>query len=224
MKVQLHRYPRPLGRGDLPAALRHPGVFCPEPLGIEADFDQFCKEVESCYRDEPDRAKWDARLVEPLHRALLHLSRRTTTDMGLWHWLCTAQFRDLVWRRWSPENESASLPDQIQPSVAQRFLGSSSLRGFSRNALSRLWWAAECLVDQNGNYLWAQRVFEKQDLFQAIFERRFGLYPPAARACVQKYWQAVERRWREGTQWLNHYLTTLVVESLTEDEILALLP
>jgi hypothetical protein len=224
MKVPLHRYPRPLRGTDLPDALRHPGVFNPEPLGIEADFDRFCNEVERCYGDQRDRASWDARLVEPLHRALRHLSRRLATDMGLWHWLCTAQFRDLVWRRWSPENQPASLPEQVPPSVAERFLGSQSLRGFSRNALSRLWWAAECLVDQNGNYMWARRILEKQDLFQAIFERRFGLYPPAARACLKKYWQADEQKWREGTKWLNHYLTTLVAESLAEDEILALLP
>ena len=224
MKVQLHRYPRPLRMIDLPVALRDPNVFHPERLGIEADFDQFCKEIERCYRDESDPAKWDARLVEPLHRALAHLPRRLASDMGLWHWLCTTWFRDWVWRRWSQKNQSAILPDQIPLSLAERFLGGPSLHGFSRNALSRLWWAGECLVDQEGNYLWARRALEKQDLFQAIFERRFGLYRPAARACLRKYWQAPEKDWREGTKWLNHYLTTLVVESLTEEEILALLP
>ena len=224
MKVLLHRFPRPLRIADLSTALRHPASFHPEPLGIEAGFDEFCNEVERCYRDGSDPATWDARLVEPLHRALRNLSRRLATDMGFWHWLCTVQFQDVVWRRWSPLEQPGGRLDEIPPSVAERFLGRPSLRGFSRNALSRLWWAAECLVDQNGNYEWARRVFERQDLFQAIFERRFGLYPPAARACVKKYWQAHETRWRQGIKWLNHYLTTLVAESLTEDEIFALLP
>jgi hypothetical protein len=62
-----------------------------------------------------------------------------------------------------------------------------------------------------------------QDFFQAIFERKFGLYPPAARACLDVLRDASEDERREATKRLNHYLTTIVLENLTEGDIRELL-
>ena len=109
--------------------------------------------------------------------------------------------------------------------MMERFLGAGTLRGTSRNALARLWWCAESLSSGQDGYRLARQALARQDLFQAIFERQFGLYPPAVRACLRRFGNSgvSEREWRDGTRRLNHYLTTIVLEALSEDEILELL-
>lgn len=224
MKIQLMRYRDLLRNHELVRALRDPQAFPTEAVGVEADLEAVVCEINRCYVEVPDPSRWDSFLVAPLHRALRHLPRRTALDMRLWHWLCVAQFSEFVWRRWRPEGPPVPLPEVIEPQYAERFLGRPSLHGVSRNTLARLWWAGESLWSADDGYRLAEEVLGKQDLFQAIFERRFGLYPPAARACIRRYRDAAQAKWRDGTRKLNHYLTTIVVESLTEEDIYALLP
>lgn len=223
MSTELRRYAEPCSVRDLPRLLADPTAAPSEPLGLTRDFQQVRAVFQRLLEEKPgdDRAAWDAELVEPLHRALRGLSYRVAADMRFWHWMCIAQFQDLVWHRWY-----GGVPDplpEIRPALAGRFLGSPTLHGVSRNALARLWWCAESLYSDAEGYSLARQALAKQDLFQAIFERKFGLYPPAVRACLRKFRDAGEEAWREGTRRLNHYLTTIVAEALSEEEIAALL-
>jgi hypothetical protein len=160
----------------------------------------------------------DRELVEPFHRALKDLSRAEAADMRVWHWLCAVAFPDAVWKRWrtaGPPN-SSELETILTDSLARRFLGSPSLVGVSRNTFARLWWTAEHL---DGDYDLARRALARQDMFQAIFERLFGLYPPAARAAIRKFDGRAEDDIRRAARWLNYSAATAVLEVLDESAI-----
>lgn len=165
---------------------------------------------------KPQRALSDAALVEPVHETLRELSRRDAADMRAWHWLTTVAFPELVWRRWlgappALEELSATLAGQLP----RRFLGNSNLSGTSRNTFARLWWLGEAL-GTDGDYSIARSALEKQDLFQGVFERRMGLCPPLARACVTRLLAVPEARQRAVTQMVNHFATTTVLEILDD--------
>lgn len=228
MSVELGLYVTRITDVGLPELLADPSLVSSEPVGISADFSEV-GEVLSASVASPDRAGsavLDGRLVEPLHRAMSDLPHRLATDMRFWHWLCVAQLQEVVWHRWHgviPDSPAAVLT--ANPALSDRFLGSNTLHGVSRNALARLWWCAESLRSDQDGYGLARQALAKQDLFQAIFERQFGLYPPAARACLRRFGggDVSEKEWRDGTRRLNHYLTTIVLESLSEEDILELL-
>ncbi len=161
----------------------------------------------------------DAPLLQPLH-ASLPLSRRAAADPRVWQWLCVREFPDLVWRRWGagpplPE----MLRDSLTSSMGPRFLARSSLNGVSRNTLARLWWTAEELDD----YDVARRALSSQDMFQNIFERFFGLYPAAARACLDRFEGRSEAEIRAASRWLQQCASTTLLEGLSESEIGAIL-
>lgn len=223
----LKRYTDPVRHAQLALALERPTYLPVESIGTSADFTVLRETFARLRRETPEGAErsfWDAGLVEPLHKAL-DISHRQAADMRLWHWLCVSELQDIVWERWHgkiPDNCAEALSE----SLAGRFLGTATLNGVSRNALARLWWCGETLRTGDGRepYSLARNALERQDLFQAIFEREFGLYPPAARACLKKYQEAQAKQFRKGTRMLNHYLTTIAVESLTESDILEILP
>jgi hypothetical protein len=164
----------------------------------------------------------DTALVEPVHRALAGLTHAEAADMRVWHWLCSVAFPDLVWRRWrqggspSEQDLAAALTD----SMVRRFAGTPTLVGVSRNTLARLWWTAEHL---DADYELARRALARQDAFQAIFERLFGLHLPAARAAIRNFEGREEAEVRRAARWLNYAAATAVLEALSEDEIAAIL-
>ena len=223
----LKRYTDSVRHAQLEMALERATFLPVESIGAAADFtgirETFARLLEET-SEGAERSFWDARLVEPLHQALV-ISRRQAADMRLWHWLCISELQDIVWERWHGKIPG-NLAEALTESLAGRFLGTATLNGVSRNALARLWWCGETLKTGDGAdpYLLARKALERQDLFQAIFEREFGLYPPAARACLKKYQDAPAKQFRRGTRMLNHYLTTIAIESLTESDILEILP
>jgi hypothetical protein len=161
----------------------------------------------------------DGQLVEPIHGAL-PLTRREAADPRVWQWLCVTQFPDLVWRRWEGNAPPPELlHEALKANTYPRFLCRATLNGISRNTLSRLWWTAE----QLGDYDLAQRALSNQDMFQNIFERFFGIYPAAARACLDRFQGHSESEIRAAAKWLQQCASTTVLESLGEDEISAIL-
>jgi hypothetical protein len=73
----------------------------------------------------------------PRVHATLRLTRREAADKRVWNYLTVAEFPKYVLRRW----RNSENPDDIVP--VDRFLGEDS-----KNALARLWWAAE--LTRNG--------------------------------------------------------------------------
>lgn len=165
----------------------------------------------------------DVALVEPVHVAL-PLSRRDAADARTWHWLCAEAVPTFVWRRWAKGEmpKPPQLEDALSNSLRRRYLGSSTLNGVSRNTLARLWWLGETL-GSDGNYDLARKAVAVQDKFQAVFERTFGLYPPAAKAFVERFDSLGETEVRDRAKWLQQCGSTTLIESLTADEIGAII-
>jgi hypothetical protein len=163
----------------------------------------------------------DGVLIEPLHRAMSGLTVREAADMRVWHWL-TLHFRELIWRRWRDYLKQWEESEELSGEAVARFLGRNSLNGVSRNTFARLWWTAQQLQD-DGDYTLARRAIENQDRFQAIFERRFGLYLPAAKACIECFSHLGEQETRDAARWLQQCLSTTVLERLSEEDIAKLL-
>jgi hypothetical protein len=164
----------------------------------------------------------DSNLVEPLHRSL-PLTRREGADTRVWQWLCVTQFPGLVWRRWDGgEPSPEALTQALTYAMSTRFLGKSSLNGISRNTMARLWWTAEHLREGE-DYDLARQALSNQDMFQNIFERFFGIYPAAARACLDRFDGCNEAEIRKASRWLQQCASTTILEGLDESEVAAIL-
>jgi hypothetical protein len=228
MGTTLQRYVHPLrSTQELLSVLADGSAVPAESVGVKADLSPIRRKIDQLVRETPagdKRSWWDAELVEPLHRELHGLPVRVAADMRFWHWLCTAEFSELVWRRWAPGGEVPDRPEEVlTTALVGRFLGSATLHGVSRNCLARLWWCAHALFSDKDGYRLVRAALAKQDLFQAIFERKFGLYAPAARACIRRLRNSAEKDFRSATEKLNQYLTTIVLESLNEKDVEKLL-
>jgi hypothetical protein len=169
---------------------------------------------------EATKSAIDGALVEPLHSALGDLTRREAADPRVWQWLCVAQFPDLVWRRWAGQSpQPGMLHEALTSAMCPRFLCRASLNGISRNTLSRLWWTAE----QLGDYDLARQALSNQDMFQNIFERFFGMYPPAAKACLDRFGGRSEAEIRTASKWLQQCASTTALETLDQGDVAAIL-
>jgi uncharacterized protein DUF6339 len=228
MSTELRRFSRMLGPDDLPDVLTHPTMFETESLGISVDLGPARAVADKLLADlspgapRVTLASWDEAMVEPLHASFAGVPRRLLSDMRLWHWLCTGTFREFVVARWCSERATEAY-DDLTAAERGRFLGKASLNGVSRNALARLFWCGEALWDKNSGYNLARAALRKQDFFQAVFERKFGLHRPAARACVNNLADATEMVWRNSLKGLNFCLSTMVVEAMDESAITDLL-
>jgi hypothetical protein len=225
--IELRRFTNRLTPDDLPQALVNPGLRETEGLGISVDLSGALHVVEQlATNSEPEGSRllssWDQDMVEPLHASFCGVPRRLLLDMHVWHWLCVVPFRTFVLRRWCAATTIDS-PEELSASERGRFLGSSSLNGVSRNALARLFWCGETLWSEDRGYELARKALERQDFFQAVFERRFGLYRPAARAAVLKLANTKEQVWRNSLKGLNFCLSTMVIEAMDEESITNLL-
>lgn len=217
MAESVRRYSKPLTPSDLAATLK--GNQQPaEDLATPVRLDAVAAAIDSI--GDTRGAEIDAKLIEPLHRAL-PLSLREAADMRVWHWL-TVRFPEIVWHRWPKYHQQWQETEELPGEAVSRFLGRSSLNGVSRNTLARLWWTAE-QMNEHSDYSLARDAVRSQDRFQAIFERRFGLYPPAARACLKSFRNLSESEVRDAARWLQQCLSTTVLEHLSEAEIGALL-
>lgn len=228
MSTELRRFTRLLRPDELPEALSSPGMFETVSLDITVDLDGVRAIVEDLIARTPKGATrqalaaWDEAMVEPLHAAFDGVPRRLLSDMRVWHWLCTGVFRDFVLARWCSE-ETAEAFDDLTAAERGRFLGKASLNGVSRNAFARLFWCGEALWSPEDGYDLARAALHRQDFFQAVFERKFGLYRPAARACVMRLAEATEMVWRDSLKGLNFCLSTMVVEAMDESAVRELL-
>lgn len=215
MTVLVQRFSQALNAHQLPRAIEA-GGFRTEELPSKIPLNDLRDRIDAVLNRRLEGSGLDRELVEPVHASLKNLSRREAADMRVWHWLCVTQFPDLVVRRWDMDGVPSTHLG-LTSSVVDRFLGKATLVGVGRNTLARLWWTAEELQD----YDMARTVLSNQEDFVAIFERRFGLYPPAARAAVAKFAlpELSDPRQREAAKWLQQTSVTTVLEALQESEV-----
>jgi len=215
--TQLRRYMEAPNARRLGELLVNPDRMTSEPIGTDVNLDDFDREAEEGLLG-PERSKADALMAVSLHKALAgQVTVRDAADMRLWHWFAVAHRPNFVWRRWTgnvPTDPEAALT----ASLKGRFLGAPTLNGVSRNTFARLWWCAETL-GKEADYSLVSAVLQKQDLFQAVFERRFGLHRPTAVAFITQFADKGEESWRAAARRLDYRLSTVVLEALPEEDI-----
>lgn len=160
----------------------------------------------------------DAALAPKLHEVLRPLGRRQLLDAGLWQWLCLEPLRDYVLARWCGGVSQDQLPN-LKTSKLQRFVGSPTMVGMSRNAVARLFWGAEAAYATTGSYEDCALVFGSADLYVGVFEREMGLHPEAAMAIIRRLADEPEERRRQALRRLNFVLSTTALEALSAAEV-----
>jgi hypothetical protein len=169
------------------------------------------------------KSDYDVELCELLHKQLKHIPAGLKVDMRFWQWLSVKRFPEFVWLRWStgvPNDIAAAL---TRGGMADRFLGSRSLRGRNRNAFSRLFFTSEILQDRVEGYKLATAAFANQDRHTSIFEREMGLVPSAAKALIRATKGMGSEEIQRTAKRLNHIGSALVLETVEERELVGLL-
>lgn len=224
MTTELRRFSPPITVDRLIGVLVDPDSEPTIPIdgSLKVDFTEPLELTRQMVEGGVEFPAWDAEIAIALHKALSAQPRRVLLDMGIWHWLATTAFREYVLARWC----GGVIPtaDTVLTSAEElHFLGRPTLNGVSRNAIARLYWGAASLYDVSDGYALVQTVFASQDFVTGLQERRFCLYPPAARACARELGGLGEGEIRAALRKLNYLASTITLELLSEDEIVGLL-
>jgi len=166
---------------------------------------------EAINRFAPNDSECDAWLAPRLH-CLLRLTRRQSHDQGLWRWLALQPLTSYVRHRWAMEGKVK----------AERYLGT----GFSRrNAISRLWWAAE-VMRHGPDYREAATVLRDSALDQYILDLRYGYLRASAlgmvRVCTGRHAGIPAMTFdqiKQLSKRVNLLLSATTLESLAEPEV-----
>jgi len=156
----------------------------------------------------PGDTKIDKAVCVKLH-GLLPISRKIAADKGMWTWLASVFAPGFVCHRWKPYKGKKY--------TAARFLGDPV-----RNALARLWWAAELTVDENKDYSITEQLLSMttfQDCYEALFGRSFSRHRAALRTFIEVMQEEHQDTIREASRRFNFLLSTLVLEVLDENDI-----
>jgi hypothetical protein len=169
------------------------------------------------------KTDYDLEMCEVLHKQLKHLSPGLRVDMRFWQWLTITRLPEFVWLRWHGE-----VPQDIKAALGRsgmcdRFLGKRTLRGRNRNALARLFFTAEILHDKALGYKLVTSAFVNQDRHTSIFEREMGLLPEVAKALIKITRGLGSEEIQKMAKRLNHIGSSLVLEIISESELLSLL-
>jgi hypothetical protein len=211
--MELERFIQPLTSQQLEAVVIRDEMLSTETVLELPGLDQLKEKLATGEYSSSN----DAEVGQEIHGVFKDLDDRTMTDTQMWQWLATTQFKHYVCSRWNIEDE-----DLTKPSARAHFLGGGALVGVSRNALARLYWAANTLWTKDDGYKYSDIVLGNQDLYSGIFERELGLHPPLARELAKQYGtgrkksEAVHREWIKN---VNHVLTTVAVEGFDEGQL-----
>jgi len=164
---------------------------------------------EIMQRHERYSTVMDKDMTVELHKRL-PLLRSEAADSRLWAWFGICKYPGFVAWRWSPRSSNGYRS-------AARFCGSAV-----RQAFARLWWAAELTVDDEDNYELTNKLLDLkgfQDTYEAIFGRAFCQYRPAIKAFIETVGHMTEKTIRETAKEFGYILTTLLLESMKEEDI-----
>jgi hypothetical protein len=224
MTEEILRFSREITSDELADVLSGTVSVPTEKTGVVADLAAVNKEIQKIIRSKAPRTGYDTGLVEPLHRALKNLPQSLKLDVRMWQWMAIKRFPQFVWARWNGEQPKDIRAALARHGIPARFLGNrSSLRGRHRNALSRLFFAAETLYDQSDGYKLAGSAFQMQDRHTSLFEREMGLLPAAAKAFIRLTAGMNSKQIQRTGKRLNHIGSTIVFEFMGEKELVDLL-
>lgn len=180
-----------------------------EPLDRQIDLSPLDEELDDIIsKTSRFDAQIDGMTAPRIHQAL-DLTRREGSDSRVWQFLTIAHRPDFVRHRWEFKS---------RPHMRLRFIGG---REWDSNTLSRLWWAAELTF--NGDYSLTERVFERQAIARALFDRNFSHYRPAVEAFISVLADAPQAVIEESAKRFNKLLTVRLLESASEEYLCEIL-
>lgn len=134
-----------------------------------------------------------------LHKAMTGIRPSEAADKRLWVSLTHDRFREYTYLRWV-KNRTIT-----EGTIRKRFhFEGNGMETRMRNAISRLWWAAEMTYDSDNSedhYHLTRTLWSNQDLFAGLTERSLGIYPAIMRSILEIVAQhpsmneAARRRW-----------------------------
>lgn len=160
----------------------------------------------------PGSASIDAKMASEV-RKHLDLTREQAAHDGVWRYLGVIEFPDFVRYRWPYPDPSSN---RSFDSARNKYL--KDARDLYDHALVRLWWIAE-LTRDGDDYSLTRAALKKQELANDVFDRGYARYPPAVRATVDELKDANSSVVSTTTTKLNHALSTIRLESLSESDL-----
>jgi hypothetical protein len=144
-------------------------------------------------------AKSDGQNSIHLHKAMKGIRPSEAADKRLWVSLTHDRFREYTYTRWVEDRTIT------EGTIRNRFhFEGNGMETRMRNAISRLWWAAEMTHDSSNPddpYHLTRVLWSNQDLFAGLTERSLGIYPAVMRSILEVVAQhpsmneAARRRW-----------------------------
>ena len=227
MSTDLRKFVEPfaLTLDDLASALGSGSSRASEPCGLGSNFPQLELELNSL-NPELTKTSLDEVMIPIVHRNI-ELSHREAAMPGVWQWLSCVAFQDLVWRRWAGGSPKPATPAELREHILtnksasalkDHYLCRPTLGLMGSNMFSRLWWAAEILGPEN-DYELARAVASNAQLFVDLFERRLGLNPSIARACVRVLRTEKDQVVKDTCRRVNQRVKTTQLETLSDDAL-----
>ena len=172
MSEKLFRLKAPLISNGLISALRNQDIVSIEEVKCKVDLTNLSALIDQLILEKVTGASLDARLVECVHTTFKSLPSHILTDMRMWHWLCVMRYPNIPWLRWrgnipiDPEDGfTVGTGKKHVPSL--RFLGTSSINGHGRNTFSRLFFAADRMMENDhSDYSLVKKLFTSQEVHQ----------------------------------------------------------
>ena len=225
MSEVLLRLKAPLISNGLISALRNPDTISVEKVNAEIDLSDLSKLIDQLILENVTGSDLDARLVECVHKTFKSLPSHILTDMRMWHWLCVIRYPNIPWLRWrgnipvDPEDGfTVGTGKKHVPSL--RFLGTSSINGHGRNTFSRLFFAADRMLDNDhSDYTLVKKLFTSQELHLGLSDREFGLIPKINRILTAKLVELPDSKVRIAIRKLNSLGGSICLDLLSEEQL-----
>lgn len=182
-----------------------------EPTGIEADLEALENKISEVIGDYEEGAEdIDKALAETVHQTIA-ISRKDAADERIWHYLAIVRLPSFVWYRW-PRDAG----DRTHKSMREKFKGTH--KDIYSNAFHRLWWIAE-LTHDGSDYTRTERALGTQRLANTVFDRGFHRSEGVVKACIDVLHDESNTVIEQTTLRLNHALSSIPMEGLSETEI-----
>ena len=225
MSEKLFRLKSPLISNGLISALRNPDSVSVEAVNCTVDLTDLSTLIDQLILEKVIGANLDARLVECVHTTFKSLPSHILTDMRMWHWLCVIRYPNIPWLRWrgnipvDPEDGfTVGTGKKHVPSL--RFLGTSSINGHGRNTFSRLFFAADRMMENDhSDYSLVKKLFTSQELHLGLSDREFGLIPKINRILTEKLVELPDSKVRIAIRKLNSLGGSICLDLLSEEQL-----
>ena len=164
------------------SALNNPAIL--DSVNSSADFSKFHDYLKECKSKKIKPADSDLKFSKIIYKILyseLSIAKSLEGDIRFWQWLAVVPLRDYVFWRWGIEHESdGEYTDQHY----KRFLGQGGAGGYSWQSISRLYFPAKLILEENSEDL-LKSFWSLQQKEQSIAQNEQAFNPNVFIALVK---------------------------------------